>query len=365
MTGQAHPVLRASAARSVFRSFRGHDHYQGADPGRDGNHDRRARRNGRPARGAPGEFSSPAQHRADDPVPGQKITRSPPVTDAGRCSARTARIWVASGSYQMRLKSHRTGLSARGCHLGQAIPEPSGIVSCSGRRSGLGSERGICRRLDQAIASHGGRRAGRCSWATIDGVQVFETGAGITGPLAPYAQVDRARAGNGCWVMASMAGGLDGPAAISGRAGALSTGPDAALPRRMRAFAYVVLAEAQTVWREGYRGIGLPREPAAARQAAGRPAVPRLAVLTRSLDLDWSGGAFAVVSARSRALVITGKAAGARRVDRAREVADVVFAGRDQVDLGQAVQRVWELGHRVVLCEGGTLFLRCERGPDD
>ena len=46
----------------------------------------------------------------------------------------------------------------------------------------------------------------------MDDVQILEAGASITDPLAPYAQVDRTRAGDGCWVMANMVGGLDGSA---------------------------------------------------------------------------------------------------------------------------------------------------------
>ena len=188
-------------------------------------------------------------------------------------------------------------------------------------------------------------------------MRIMEDGASITDPLAPYAQVNRRPVRGGCWVMANMVGGLDGSAAIGGRVGALSTEPDAALFRLMRTLADVVLVGAETVRREGYGSIRLPAKQAAARQAAGRPAAPRLAVVTRSLDLDWSGGAFAGRSAQSRALVITCKAADARRVDRAREVADVVIAGEDRVDLEQAVLLVGELGNRVVLCEGGPTLL--------
>ena len=188
-------------------------------------------------------------------------------------------------------------------------------------------------------------------------VQILQPVAVITDPLAPYAQVDRTRAGGGCWVMANMVGGLDGSAAVGGRVGALSTGPDAALFRLIRALADVVLVGAETVRRERYRSIRLPPRQAAARQAAGRPAAPRLAVVTRSLDLDWSGDAFAGAPAGCRPLVITCKAADPRRVARARDVADVVIAGGDRVDLAQAVLRLSELGHRVVLCEGGPTLL--------
>jgi riboflavin biosynthesis pyrimidine reductase len=80
-------------------------------------------------------------------------------------------------------------------------------------------------------------------------------------------------------------------------------------------------------------------------------------VVTRSLDLDWSGDAFAGAPTESRALVITCEAADARRVDRAREVADVIIADEDRVDPAQATLQIADLGHRVVLCEGGPTLL--------
>jgi riboflavin biosynthesis pyrimidine reductase len=188
-------------------------------------------------------------------------------------------------------------------------------------------------------------------------MRMLQTGAVVTDPLAPYAQVDRTRAEGGCWVMANMVGGLDGSAAIGGRVAALSTAPDAALFRLMRALADVVLVGAETVRREGYGSIRLPEKQTAARQAAGRTRTPRLAVVTRSLDLDWSGKAFAGAPPESRTLVITCKAADARRMERAGEVADIVIAGEDRVDPQLAVLRLSELGYRVVLCEGGPTLL--------
>ena len=200
--------------------------------------------------------------------------------------------------------------------------------------------------------------AGACgTWATMNSVQVLEPGAVVSDPLALYALVDRTRPDGGSWVMANMVGGLDGSAAIGGRVGALSTGPDAALFRLIRVLADVVLVGAETVRREGYRSIRLPEPHAAARLAAGRAAAPRLAVVTRSLDLDWSGDAFAGAPDGGRALVITCETADAGRLERAREVADVVIAGADQVDPVRAVRQLGGLGYQVVLCEGGPTLL--------
>jgi riboflavin biosynthesis pyrimidine reductase len=188
-------------------------------------------------------------------------------------------------------------------------------------------------------------------------VQNMSAGAMVTDPLAPYANVDRTRAGGGCWVMANMVGGLDGSAAIGGRVAELSTPPDAELFTLMRALADVVLVGAETLRREKYGAVRLPAEQIAARHAAGRPGTPPLAVVTRSLGLDWSSQAFTAAPPESRTLVITCEAADAGRLERAREVADVVMAGLDRVDPDLAAAKLSELGHRVVLCEGGPTWL--------
>jgi riboflavin biosynthesis pyrimidine reductase len=188
-------------------------------------------------------------------------------------------------------------------------------------------------------------------------VHILQDGPVIADPLAPYAAVDRTPADGGCWVMAHMVGGLDGSAAIHGRVGRLSTAPDAALFAEMRALADIVLVGAETVRREGYGPVRLPPERRAAREAAGRTATPPLAVVTRSLELDWSARAFAAAPPGSRTLVITCSAADAGRLAQAREVADVIIAGQDRVDPERALRRLAQLGHRVVLCEGGPTWL--------
>ena len=185
---------------------------------------------------------------------------------------------------------------------------------------------------------------------------MLRPGAPLADPLEPYAQVDRTRPDGGGWVMAHMVGGLDGSAAIGGRVGDLSTAPDAELFLLMRALADVVLVGAQTVRQEGYGPVRLPAERIAARRAAGRPAVPALAVVTRSLDLDWSARIFRAGTG-PRPLVITCETADPARLARAREVADVLIAGAERVDPDQAVAGLAALGYRVVLCEGGPTWL--------
>jgi riboflavin biosynthesis pyrimidine reductase len=188
-------------------------------------------------------------------------------------------------------------------------------------------------------------------------MHVLQRGANIDDVLQPYAEVDRTPAPGPCWVMAHMVGGLDGSAAIAGRVGQLSTTPDANLFQLMRALADVVLVGAETVRRESYNAVRLPPTRVASRQAAGRPETPPLAVVSRSLDLDWSAKAFVDAPPHSRTMVLTCEAADPQRLRRARESAQVLIAGEERVEPARAMSALSALGHRIVLCEGGPTWL--------
>lgn len=185
----------------------------------------------------------------------------------------------------------------------------------------------------------------------------LERGALVDDPLSPYAEVDRRPSDGRCWVTGHMVAGLDGCAAVQGRVGALSTAPDAALFSAMRALADVVLVGASTIRQEGYGPIRLPAERADPRTAQGLPASPPLAVVSRSLALDWTSRAFTEAPAESRTLVVTCEAAPPDELARAREVADVLVAGTDSVDPGVLMTQLAERGLQRVLCEGGPTWL--------
>jgi riboflavin biosynthesis pyrimidine reductase len=188
-------------------------------------------------------------------------------------------------------------------------------------------------------------------------MRILRPGQLLADPLEAYARVDRSRPDGGAWVMAHMVGGLDGCASVGGRVSDLSTTPDAELFILMRALADVVLVGAQTWRQERYGPVRLPDDRVAARRAAGRPGTPPLAVVTRSLDLNWSARAFTQAPPDRRTLVLTCAAADPARLARAREVAEVIVAGQDRVDPAEAMARLAGLGYHVVLCEGGPTWL--------
>jgi riboflavin biosynthesis pyrimidine reductase len=188
-------------------------------------------------------------------------------------------------------------------------------------------------------------------------VHVLDAGAELPDALTPYLAVDRSRLTHECWVTGHMVAGLDGTAAIGGRVGALSTAPDQELFRRMRVIADIVLVGAETVRREGYGPIRLDAEAQAWRVGHGKPPNPPLAIVSRSLTFDWTSKAFAEASDDAPTHVITCASASRERKTEAEKVAQVVIAGDERVEPAAAMQALADLGHRVVLCEGGPTWL--------
>ncbi len=185
----------------------------------------------------------------------------------------------------------------------------------------------------------------------------LEPGAELDDALTPYLDVDRTPVRSSCWVLANMVAGLDGSASVDGRAGGLSSPADRALFKRLRSLADVVLVGASTVRREGYGPVRVPEDRRAARIAEGRPPSARLAIVSRSLDLDYASAAFTEADPEAPTMVVTGQAADPVRTKEAAEVAEVVIAGDEQVEPAAALAALAERGARVVLCEGGPALL--------
>jgi len=185
----------------------------------------------------------------------------------------------------------------------------------------------------------------------------LQPGALVPDALAPYLQVDRSRPRHECWVTGHMVAGLDGTASVDGRVGSLSTTPDQALFRRMRQIADIVMVGAETVRREGYGPVNLTEDAQTQRRRKGQRPTPALAVVSRSLALDWTAKLFTDAPEHARTHVITCEAAAPERRAEAEECAELIVAGQDRVEPTAAMQALAERGHRVVLCEGGPTWL--------
>jgi riboflavin biosynthesis pyrimidine reductase len=144
---------------------------------------------------------------------------------------------------------------------------------------------------------------------------------------------------------------FDGAITVDGRSGLLGGPADRRVFAVLRSWADVVLVGAGTIRAESYGPVRLDEELQARRQFRGQPAIPPIAVVTRSGNLDWSSSLFS--EAEVRTIVITTSDGDARSRQHGGAVADFVVAGTDRVEPSLALDHLYRLGHRSVLLEGG------------
>lgn len=149
-------------------------------------------------------------------------------------------------------------------------------------------------------------------------------------------------------VVVNMVLTIDGRSAVEGRAGPLSSPADHALFAYLRGLADVILVGAGTVRAEGYGPVRLDDDVRARRVAAGRSPTPRLAIVSRSLELPER-----TLAVSPSPIVLTVAASDAARRAVVAAQAEVVVVGEHDVDLPAALAALRDRGVDVVLCEGG------------
>jgi riboflavin biosynthesis pyrimidine reductase len=144
---------------------------------------------------------------------------------------------------------------------------------------------------------------------------------------------------------------VDGGTSWNGVSGALGGPADKALFGVLRSFADVVLVASATMRSEHYGPAVVDPAFRDARRERGQAPAPRIAVVTRTCQFDWDEPFFTAATARPIVLTVS----SASEADRARasEVADVIIAGTDDVDLRRAIDELGALGAENVLAEGG------------
>ncbi len=153
------------------------------------------------------------------------------------------------------------------------------------------------------------------------------------------------------WLLVNMVASLDGAITIEERSGGLGGAADREVFFALRHVADVVMVGAGTARAEGYGPTRANDAVRALRRARGQAELPRLAVVTRSLDLDPAARLF--TDPGNRPYVITHRAAPPDRVAALTDVAEVLQLGDDEVDLAAALARLRDDGASVVTCEGG------------
>lgn len=170
-------------------------------------------------------------------------------------------------------------------------------------------------------------------------------------PTAAHAAAHRPAPADRPWVLLNMVASVDGATAIDGVSGGLGGPADKAVFRAIRAVADVIVVAAGTARAEGYGPPRTSAEDQAVRVGRGQTPYPRLALVTRSLDLDPTSPMFA--EAPEPPLVFTVASAPDDRRRALAEVAEVVDLPGDGVDPVDLLADLHRRGHRVALAEGG------------
>ncbi len=176
--------------------------------------------------------------------------------------------------------------------------------------------------------------------------------------LADAYAYPKERGPSGAWLRANMVSSLDGAAQHEGRSQPISSDTDMRIFGTLRALAPTWWSSAlETVRLEGYRPARARDAFAARREAAGQGPAPAIAVVSASLNLDFSLPLF--TSPLVPTLVLTGATAPLDRVRAAREAgAEVLVVGDGAaVDPPRAVEALAERGMTRLLTEGGPRLL--------
>jgi riboflavin biosynthesis pyrimidine reductase len=145
-------------------------------------------------------------------------------------------------------------------------------------------------------------------------------------------------------VRANFVASADGSVSLEGKSGTLGNAADRELFHVLRAMSDVVLVGAGTARVENYGG---------AREVDGH--IPPIAVVSRSLGFDPQARLF--TDTLVPPIVLTCAAAPQERRDALAEIADVVVAGDEDVDMQVALDTLAERGLNHVECEGGPHLL--------
>jgi riboflavin biosynthesis pyrimidine reductase len=182
--------------------------------------------------------------------------------------------------------------------------------------------------------------------------QLLPTTDADVDPMLAYADDRRRPVGERPWVLMNMIASLDGGTAVQGRSGALGGPADKAVFQAIRAVADLVLVAAGTVRAERYHAPAPPAPVVEARRARGQAPAPRLAIVSRRLELDESLPLFQPGQPRP-IIVTTVDAPQERREDLAGR-AEILTCGHSEVDLADALTILRaRYSANVVLCEGG------------
>lgn len=155
------------------------------------------------------------------------------------------------------------------------------------------------------------------------------------------------------WLRANMVASADGAATRDGLTEGLGGPADRRLLSVLRALSDVVIAGAATVRAEGYGPVWPHEWWGDLRE--GRTPAPPLAIISRSLDLDFDAPIF--TEALTPTIVLTCDSAPVDRLRAGEKRAEMIIAGGEWVDIAAALDALAGRGLVRQLTEGGPRLL--------
>lgn len=161
---------------------------------------------------------------------------------------------------------------------------------------------------------------------------------------------------DGAWLRTNFVASVDGATADKhGRSAGLSPAVDRYVFALLRSLADVILVGAGTARQERYAPVRLDEVDSALRTSLGLAPLPRIAVVSASLDLP--PALIRTDLAGRSTIVITTSSAPAERLAAIEATCDVLVAGDHTVDAERIPAALSERGLRRINCEGGpSLF---------
>lgn len=147
-----------------------------------------------------------------------------------------------------------------------------------------------------------------------------------------------------------MVSSIDGATQVDGKSKPLSSDIDRECFHAMRSLCDVVLVGASTVKIEGYKPVVISSEVQAQRKQMGQLLLAPIAVVTNHADFDFSSPFF--TEAKVQPIIFTNDV-GEKYCSNNKELAELVNAGKDEVDLKFVKENLAERGFNHILCEGG------------
>jgi riboflavin biosynthesis pyrimidine reductase len=157
------------------------------------------------------------------------------------------------------------------------------------------------------------------------------------------------------WLRANFVTSLDGADTVDSYSRGLSSPADQLVLRTLRMQCDALMVGAGTLRHERYGPLRLSERRRRWRREHGLAEHPTLVVVSGRGLLTRSNPALALAPVRPT--VITRGAAAVDRRKAIASVADVITAGREEVDLAEALALLHGRGLRQILCEGGAQLL--------